>query len=175
MKLSDALASGYLPQELPPCFSSADFATKMSSLTLPSAGKWRYPAKFSLTRAGGLRRSAEIPNPFSQYYLAQVCSTHWRQLQRLSAQSPISLSRPVRSTAGRSLAYKRPITDWSRELVARMPGGRVTVKTDIGQFYPSIYVGSQALRRMAQAGSMPLGRGLRARPDVTTTSRHDSP
>jgi hypothetical protein len=139
--LSDALARGYLPQELPPCFTSADFASKASSLTLPSDGKWRYPAKFSLTRAGGLRRSAEIPNPFSQYFLAEACSANWTQLQRLSAQSPISLSRPVRGTysAGRSLAYKKPIADWGRELVARMPGGRLTLRTDISQFYPSIY------------------------------------
>jgi hypothetical protein len=139
VRLHDALAKGYLPQELPPCFSSTDFANKASSLTLPSAGKWSYPAKFSLTRAGGLRRSAEIPNPFSQYFLAEECSAHWPQLQRLSAQSPISLSRPVRGLAARSLSYKRPIAEWGRELVARMPGGRLTLRTDISQFYPSIY------------------------------------
>lgn len=37
------------------------------------------------------------------------------------------------------MRYRRPIDTWSRELVARMPGGRVTLKTDISQFYPSIY------------------------------------
>lgn len=141
MRLSDALAKGYLPQELPPCFTSADFAVKVSSLPHPPSRDWRYPAKFSLTRAGGLRRSAEIPNPFSQYFLAELCSQNWTQLQRLSAQSPISLSRPVRGSHSsvRSLAYRRPIEEWGRELVARMPGGRLTVRTDISQFYPSVY------------------------------------
>lgn len=37
------------------------------------------------------------------------------------------------------MAYKRPIADWGRELVTRMPGGRITLTTDISQFYPSIY------------------------------------
>lgn len=95
--------------------------------------------RFSLNRAGGVRRSVEIPNPFSQYFIAAECSKHWETLRRITALSPISLSRPLLGTGERSLRHRIPTEGWRRELVARMPGGVVTLKTDISQFYPSVY------------------------------------
>ena len=162
MRLETSLTKGYLPQELPPCFVSSEFAAKVGSLAHPSDRDWTFPAKFSLTRAGGLRRSAEIPNPFSQYFLARECANNWSQLQRLTAGSPISLSRPVRAPSRRSVRYRKPIETWSRELVARMPGGRVTLKTDISQFYPSIYTHAVdwAIRGKQRAKQNLRGTGL---------------
>jgi len=160
--LQDSLARGFLPQELPPCFDSSDFSRKVTSLTLPKQD-WTSPVKFSLARAGGLRRSSEIPNPFSQYFIAKECATNWAQLQRLTAKSPISLSRPIRHPRGRrSMSYRRPIETWGRELIARMPGGRVTLKTDISQFYPSIYTHSVdwAIRGKRKAKRNLRGGGL---------------
>ncbi|HET7736894.1 MAG TPA: RNA-directed DNA polymerase [Nocardioidaceae bacterium] len=57
----------------------------------------------------------------------------------MTAKSPISLSRPVKRRSIRSLA---PLEDLSQQpgvAITRMPGGRVTLRTDISQFYPSIY------------------------------------
>lgn len=142
MHFKAGLSKGYLPQELPPCFTSTDFAAKAGGLVATKGSEWTYPAKFSLTRAGGLRRSAEIPNPFSQLNLTQFIAQHWQPLQRITAQSHLSLSRPVRPaqrTSHRSLSYRQPIDQWARALVSRMPGGRLTLKTDISQFYPSVY------------------------------------
>lgn len=64
---------------------------------------------------------------------------HWETLRRITSISEISLSRPLRGGTDRSLRYHTPMGRWGRELIARMPGGRVTLKTDISQFYPSIY------------------------------------
>lgn len=88
-----------------------------------------------------MRRSLEIPNPISQFNIVELCSKHWRQLRVLSSRSMISLTRPVlgRDSDYRSLTYKVPRNHWNRELIARMPAGRVTLKTDISQFYSSKY------------------------------------
>lgn len=139
MRLEDSLSRGMLPIEVPPCFSTASFAAIFSAL--PSAPQ-KYdasPTRFSLARAGGSRRNTEFPNPFTHLQVARACVEGWVPLQRMTARSPYSLSRPVRANKGRSIRPRLPIQSWSRELVGRMPGGRVTLKADISQFYPSIY------------------------------------
>lgn len=140
MHLIDALAKGYFPREIPPCFSSAAFAQVAASMGRPPVGARSAPTPFSLGRAGGVRRNLEVPNPFSQLLIAETCEAHWTQLQRLTARSSISLSRPVRDRrAGRSLANRVPLEGAARALVGKMPGGRVTLKADVSQFYASVY------------------------------------
>lgn len=162
MHIVSALEKGYLPKELPPCFSSASFATSIGSITKPPDKNWTYPVRFSLNRAGGIRRSLEIPNPFSQYFIVAQCSAHWETLRRITGRSQISLSRPLRGGNDRSLRYRTPMDRWSRELIARMPGGRVTLKTDISQFYPSIYTHAVdwSIRGKARAKKDLKGSGL---------------
>lgn len=109
-----------------------------SSPISPSRG-WVQPTRFSTAHASGVRRTLEIPNPFIQYLISQECSKNWRTLQRLTALSPISLSRPLLGGSERSLRHQTPISEWRRSLISRMPGGRVTLKTDISQFYSSVY------------------------------------
>ncbi|WP_338156893.1 RNA-directed DNA polymerase [Mycobacterium malmoense] len=82
---------------------------------------------------------AEIPNPFSQEAITRLCSRHWRTLQRITAQSPISLSRPVKRSNLRWLTSVGDRSIRPVDIAHRMPGGVVTLKTDISQFYPSIY------------------------------------
>src|SRR5690606_16021574 len=67
---------------------------------------------------------------------------NWPRLQRLTARSEISLSRPIgareRGDDNRSVRMKhghRP----EREITTRLVGNRYTLKTDISMFYPSIY------------------------------------
>lgn len=162
MHTVSSLEKGYLPKELPPCFSSASFAATIGSITKPPDREWTHPARFSLNRAGGVRRSVEIPNPFSQYFIAAECSQNWETLRRVSALSQISLSRPLRGGTDRSLRHRTPIERWGRELIARMPGGRVTLKTDISQFYPSVYTHAVdwSIRGKANAKKDLRGRGL---------------
>lgn len=138
VKFEQSLASGYFPVEVPPSFSTAAFAVKASGLT-PMSGKPRTsPVRFSLARAGGLRRATELANPLAQIKLVDLCSKNWRTLQRLTANSSISLSRPLANRTG-SLRYKAPLSVKPEIAVARMPGAAVTLRTDVSQFYPSIY------------------------------------
>lgn len=140
MKIERSLAFGYFPSEVPPSFSTKDFARVALSLTAVTAKPppWTTPTRFSLARAGGLRRATELPNPLAQIKIATLCANDWRRFQRLTASSPISVSRPVVSRLG-SLGYVAGLGSRPEVSVSRMPGGVVTLKTDISQFYPSIY------------------------------------
>lgn len=139
MDVERSLATGYFPQEIPVSFSSESFAKARPGLTPHPIGKWTSPARFSLARAGGLRRSTEIPNPFAQAALVDLCSTHWATLQARTRLSPISMSRPVKRRGDRSMAYLCALASRPEAMIQRMPGGAVTLRTDISQFYPSIY------------------------------------
>jgi hypothetical protein len=138
MDLERSLTYGYLPHELPSSFTSELFAKLAPKLPTggPSA---TMPVRFSGARAGGVRRPIEIPNPFAQLGVVRLCSAEWRTLQRLTARSTISLSRPVKPRTGRALRYLHPPGERSAIAISRMPGGTVTLQTDVSQFYASIY------------------------------------
>lgn len=60
------------------------------------------------------------------------------------------------------MRYRTPMERWGRELIARMPGGRVTLKTDISQFYPSVYTHAVdwSIRGKSRAKKDLRGQGL---------------
>ncbi|MBX5333296.1 RNA-directed DNA polymerase [Rhodococcus fascians] len=142
MDILAAMERGLLPREVPPLFTTLPLASAVNTLSNPLPTDPTTPVRYSIARAGGTRRATEIPNPFSQFKIAQTCSDNWRALQRITALSPISLSRPVKSKnlgSYRSLSSVQRRKDQSSEIVKRMPGGQVTLKTDVSQFYGSIY------------------------------------
>lgn len=143
MDFERSLSYGLFPKEVPSSFSSEPFASVAASLTTrptsPAQSLWTIPARFNLSRPGGLRRGTEIPNPLSQIRITETCSTHWRQLQRVTALSPISLSRPVKQRTGPPLEYYVELANRPSATIAKMPGGSVTLHTDLSQFYGSIY------------------------------------
>ncbi len=120
-------------------FTSSTFAAAITSLTPLPGTHVTSPVKFSLARAGGVRRLTELPNPLAQLRLSQVCAQNWRSLQRLTARSPISISRPVLRRSIRSMAPLQDLFKGPVVAVSRMSGARATLRTDISQFYPSIY------------------------------------
>lgn len=138
VKLERSLAHGYFPSEMPPSYSTRTFAVVAAGLTPLTGRPWTSPVRFSLARTGGLRRATELPNPLAQLKLAGLCCNNWRELQRHTARSPISLSRPVVGRQG-SLRYKTTFAKRPQIAASRMPGGSGTLRTDVSQFYPSVY------------------------------------
>lgn len=134
-----AVAKGYLPKELPPVFSSATFARAAPSLRVPRPTGATSATRFSLARAGGLRRPAAAPNPFAHLDLVDLCVANWSKLRSLTARSPISSSRPYKGRRRdlRSLRFSGGNDRFDRVRLTR--GARYTLKTDISNFYPSIY------------------------------------
>ncbi|MCG7632234.1 RNA-directed DNA polymerase [Gordonia McavH-238-E] len=141
MLLTASLQRGYLPREIPLAFSSDSLSKALPRLTAPKPSYPVQATRFSIARVGGTRRSTEIPNPFAQFHVSNICAANWDKLQRITARSPVSLGRPVRRKAAYRSLVGRATQGKTRQLetMSRIPGGRFTIKTDISQFYPSIY------------------------------------
>lgn len=141
----DSLMRGYFPRELPPVFSTTDFANAALGLNASSpAGKWTKPVEINLARPGSLRRRLAIPNPFSQLHLVTECSAAWPTLDAHLRGSSISLSRPKIAGASdeRALSFNTPFADRPSERLARMWRSRFTVRADISDCYGSVYTHS---------------------------------
>jgi hypothetical protein len=134
-----AVAKGYLPKELPPVFSSATLGRALSSLTQSRPTGVSSATKFSLARAGGLRRPAATPNPFAHLELVDLCVANWAKLRAVTARSPISASRPYKARRQdlRSLQFSGGNDRFDRLRLTQ--GAKFTLQTDISNFYSSIY------------------------------------
>lgn len=147
--LYSLLARGYLPRELPPTFSSeslAMFAAKNQNQLPPGLAK---PSGRSAVvpyfgaRVGVLTRRFGIPNPIHFYNLAFEITQNWQDLRQHAQLSQISTSIPkVASPKGRAIV---PYNDFNalKLIRARIRAtARYILRTDITQFYPSVYTHS---------------------------------
>jgi reverse transcriptase-like protein len=145
--LGTLLARGYFPKELPPAFFTEQFAryatTKSGRSTLACykpAHNFTECVKYQLARPGFDRRELRIPHPASFATLSSLVSANFSRLLKKAGRSKISRSRPVYS-AGRFRAIAPTIkhSDLWRERVAIRAGSSFFLKTDVSQFYPSLY------------------------------------
>jgi hypothetical protein len=137
------LARGYLPQELPPLFSSESLSALVGSHGLPTEftakkARWTQPLNHNLARPGGLRRRLTVPNPVNFYRLAREFEAHGALLAAQWNKSPFSRTTPNLSGTGpRAIA---PLTsDRAGPRARSRVGARYLLRADISQFYPSIY------------------------------------
>lgn len=146
--LLELLRDGYFPRELPPPFTTAPFANLIFSnvASLPACLETKFKSNTSdhnITRVGTLRRKLGIPNPIAQYQLSKEIATNWNTLDTHIQNSKISVSKPVAiKDSGRALAPQirprlLPILRASRRL-----GAKYLLKSDISNFYHSIYTHS---------------------------------
>ena len=152
--LSNLLARGYFPKELPPPFNTKTFgifadttpAAVLQLDTTKNGSKSNLttrPAIHNLARSGTLRRKLTIPNPVNQYQVALAVTQGWRDIKSVCANSPFSLTTPryLKHTA-RAIS---PTNDFDAMPVARArsrTASRYLLTTDLSQFYPSIYTHS---------------------------------
>ncbi|MEX2153689.1 MAG: RNA-directed DNA polymerase [Gemmatimonadaceae bacterium] len=137
----DLLARGWFPKELPPSFTTLDFANKV----LGYAGTW---PKFvsnekrtqlcthSYAKAALYRRPLGIPNPVPQLALSLLIAKHWARIERLIRRSGLGISYPV---AGQTRALMPGEKDVAKERARSRATARFVVLGDISRFYHSIY------------------------------------
>jgi hypothetical protein len=145
--IDDFLSRGYLPWELPPCFSSRSFAQFAAPGGVPTAQFQFRTAKvntFSLARGNfRFRRQLGIVNPILFYRLAECIAGNWATIQTASQQSRFSKSYPVH--IANPAAYDRAVRPFllQRDMLplraANRAAARALVITDISDFYHSIY------------------------------------
>jgi hypothetical protein len=94
----------------------------------------------SLARVGGTRRVLAVPNPRSFVVLARELQRQWRLIDGHLSQSRFAISRPVLTrTADRAVRPRFSLRERPHQRVLAWPGNRYLLRTDISQFYGSIY------------------------------------
>lgn len=151
--LSNLLARGYFPKELPPPFNTRSFGafadTAPAAIHLNTTKKGMksnlttQPAIHNLARSGTLRRKLSIPNPVNQYQVARAIVEGWKTVKTACALSPFSLTTPRYLKHGARAI--NPVSAFDAIPVARArsrTASRYLLTTDLSQFYPSIYTHS---------------------------------
>lgn len=150
LTLDRLLAAGYLPEVLPPCFSSESFGAAFGSAKAPprefitsgSIPKESKCVRYNQARVGGSRRQFSIPNPVHYYRLARCFHANWASIEIQARKSIFSITKPIQSTGKRSF---RPEIDFRERPIHRArvrSTARFILRTDITRFFPSIYTHS---------------------------------
>lgn len=146
----DLLSRGYFPDKVPPTFTTEPFGEciEMNDGALPpefSGDKVRELEHYELGRAGQLRRRLSIPNPISYYRLASEMESAWTVIEQQLHRTSLSLSLPIAgSDDDRALVPSLDFGALPEIRPTKRDAGRVLLRTDITNFYPSIYTHSIA-------------------------------
>lgn len=136
---------GYFPRELPPPFSTEKLANliERDRAALPSKGFRTQSARHNLARAGGFRRPLQIPNPKSFVRLAEEFEEQWPAIKAHIRGHSFSISRPVVTyRLERAVRPHFRIGERERLRPKDWRGQRFVLRTDVSQFYPSLYTHS---------------------------------
>ena len=148
-RLHSVLSRGYLPIELPPPFSGRSYADAAvidplqkihNRIIKPPPTK---SETHRIPRSNGGRRRLSLPNPLSYYALAYEIASQWPTLIRHMRKSSISSGPPRwNQNSGRSIVSSKRHADLARLRIKVRSQARYVVRTDISQFYHSIYTHS---------------------------------
>ena len=147
LRLVDLLKRGYFPKKLPPPCRTETFGSLLEDqpsliACLSSESLSTRPARHSLSRAGNLRRLLSVPNPLPYLKLANWLEENWTDVEAQCHKSSISLSKPCISQTGRAVVAEVPFNRQPLHQAALRASAKYILKTDITNFYPSIYTHS---------------------------------
>ncbi len=172
MNLKKFLELGYFPKELPPPFSTLEFAKKSAyvkrkwnefldeerSLKINESGKeakkrfnstvvTKYGSSqilnYSISKGIYSRRKLSIIHPKQYFDLSIALIDNWKILRNTYTLTDYSQSTPVEKGAKRAVRTKS--VSWGRfklEIIENSFNKKVELKLDISQFYPTIYTHS---------------------------------
>ena len=149
LQLFDLLDRGYFPKELPPPFTTAEFAKAVAGATASvPVGTFSSKQYYSeccvhnFVRTGGLRRNLGIPNPKHFFRLAEHVVKNWADYKAQADLSPFSLTKPVVSSGVRAISPEHDLAERADNRARLRARGRFLLKADILRFFPSIYTHS---------------------------------
>lgn len=137
---------GFFPETLPPCFTSVDLKRAYSGLIRDlkakelREGRQTDYVRFSGTKHDGNRRYYGTPNPISYFYVASFIADHWPEFQARFTSSPFSVSQPKlgKPTDDRPIIVQS-LSELTTVASKKLGRSAFLLKTDIAQFFPSIY------------------------------------
>jgi hypothetical protein len=151
--LTDLLAKGYFPRELPPPFNTRSFAQYVENrwAELPLVDDWHrglrtHCCRHDVARTRGLRRTLSIPNPFAQMLLCIEIAVGYPAIVQHVLAPPrplLSASRPVYwQHQPRALVTRYSLRELPRLRLRSRVGMRYILRADVASFYSSIYTHS---------------------------------
>ena len=88
-RLKALLGIGYFPDELPPSFTTGDFAKYRRAIGVAWAALQNYPnypktspERYSIPKVIDWRRELAIVNPIAQYHVAKLIADDWQQISK---------------------------------------------------------------------------------------------
>lgn len=103
-------------------------------------GLWTGSVAHNLARPGGLRRPLRIPNPISYFAVAEILASNWSVLKQHTWKERLSASRPhLMKNSPRAVVPRYRFGELPRLRALRRRDARYLLKTDINQFYPTLY------------------------------------
>ncbi len=141
----ELVRKGYFPRELPPPFSTEKLADLMARdpTPLPVTGARTQCVRHNLARPGGFRRPLQIPNPHSFVSLAREFEDQWSAIRSHIRGNGFSTSRPIVTVSlERAVRPRFRIGERERLRPRDWRGQRFVLRTDVNQFYPSLYTHS---------------------------------
>lgn len=155
-RINALLGRGYFPKELPPPFTTKPFGDNIANVvplwaaheaSLTAKQRRHYPpvssyARFDMARKGHSRRMLGVPNPVSQYYLANAIAEHQDEFEAIFSRSAISLT-PAQINAIGSRAVSMPkLSLLGEKRIQAYSTARAILQTDVLSFYHAIYTHS---------------------------------
>lgn len=139
---------GYLPKELPPCFTTNDLAdhlpTVLTALSCTNP-KCSIPLTYSGFKSEISRRRFAIPNPFHFCKTVDVIVRREAEIKPIFEKSKNSLRAPIDKVPqdGNAYAVRSSSTAETREAVEKLyQNNRFELLLDISSFFGSIYTHS---------------------------------
>lgn len=136
---------GYLPEVLPPVFTSRMFANFVEArkatgyISKNKRADWTKCTEYSATKRGSQRRTFAFPHPESFHDIAFFISEKWDEILAQCKRSNYSASIPQSTPSGDRAISITSQKDLAIIVYKIMSPYRYTVKTDIARFYPSVY------------------------------------
>lgn len=142
-RLKALLDNGYFPEELPPPFTTKDFAKFRASIGDAWAQLQNYPKSspeiYNVPRTRARRRDLSIVNPVAQYYLSKIISDEWVRIRDHIQGGSLSVDKIIIDADG-----SRAVPSPDFALVARRKSEisacyNYALAADISRFYSTLY------------------------------------
>jgi hypothetical protein len=142
------LCGGLFPETLPPCFDSHDAKRAFQGLEgRLDEDKFKKRSsefiRYSGTKHNGGRRFFGTPNIVAYFNVSNFIHQHWTTFQGQFQKSKFSIGSPIILDSEDDRAIKVPsLSELSLQASQKLRYSPLVLKTDISQFFPSIYTHS---------------------------------
>ncbi len=145
---SSLLNKGFFPEVLPPCFVSTNLARSFNGFIKDVIGKQYHRRssayiRYSGTKHDGNRRYYGAVNPIPYFNLCDFIDKNWKEIDLKLQQSNFSISNIKLGKEEDDRAILVPsLSEVVSKLSSQIKHSPYLLKTDIAQFFPSIYTHS---------------------------------